>query len=556
MDTENYKKKPDYGTGQEKNDNYGTGQEKHDDYGTVQQKHDDYDMGKHKNDDDACELKKFERNNYFYGKLMTVDDFKQEQNYFNGKRHLLNRTVSGGGIICGLEAEVVDGNPKCLVVKVSKGVAIDCCGREIVVSYPKENTLKVPEMESAEKRYGESAEKRYGLYLERKDVPKYQVTAPGSNTCDEICSYSRIEEYYNLVLIPLEQTPIKGAFDKKSYCVKDTVLVEVWNPNQQDDDNIEVNISSQRKSSGINIELERVENTNIFRGAILLDTNGYSTDENKNISLQKLQINEEDIIVLKYDNDILYDSIILTDNTFIFNKTKLVERYYKNELEHCPECGNYKNENYHPILLAVLKLADGSMSINDEETSYSRKIVYNNDLLYDLIEKPRCESGAEGEGGGEKGNCIMFSNIIETNISGLKQDCYTITDPIEIKTKFEPKNPPLVYLGKSISDKYDKKNEWISYNEDFEFDILLQKKYSPNSDKDEQAYQNMYQDKKVIFKPINIKNNSFQIFIAKESDKEYAKGTRTTKDIKNLRVRWWAIYNLEKDDVSYTTDRP
>jgi hypothetical protein len=536
MNIESYKKKDNYGTVQQTDD---------DDYGM--------EKGKGYDDNDACKLKKFERNNFFYGKLMTVDDFKQEQNYFNGKRHLLNRTVSGEGIVCGLGVEVVDGNPKCLVVKVSKGVAIDCCGREIVVSYQKEHTLEVPETESAEKSYGESPEKRYGLYLERKDVPKYQVTAPGSNTCDEICSYSRIKEYYNLVLMPLEKKLVKGAFDKKSYCVKDIVFVEVWNPSRQDDDNIEVNISSQRKSSGINIELERVENTNIFRGKVLLNTNGYATtDENT------LPINEDgDSIVLKYDDDILDDSIILSEKTFISNKKNLVEKYYKNELEYCAECGGNGNENYHSVLLAILKLEDGSMSIDEEETSYCRKIVYNNDLLYDLIEKPRCDSELELR---EKGNCVMFSGIRDIDISGLKQNCYTITEPIpiEIKPKFEPKNPPLVYLGKSISDKYDKKNEWILYNEDFELDMLLHKKYNPNSDKDEQAYHNMYQEKLLIFKPINIKTNEFQIFIAKESDKEYSKGGRTIKEIKNLRLRWWAIYNLELENGDYSniTDRP
>lgn len=524
-----------------------------DDYVTVQQTDVVHGMGKHKDirddDDSDCKLKKFERNKYFYGKLMTVDDFKQEQNYFNGKRYLLNRTVSGEGIVCGLEVEIIDDNPKCLGVKVSKGVAIDCCGKEIVVSYQKEHILEVPGMGSSTESYQEYEEKRYGLYLERKDIPKYLVTAPGSNTCDEICSYSRIEENYNLVLIPLEKKLVKGAFDKKSYCDEDTVLVEVWNPSQEDN-NIEVNISSQRESNGINIELERVENTNIFRGKVVLATNGHSHNENT------LHINEdEDFIVLKYDNDSLDVSVVLSNNTFIFNKAKLVEKYYNNKLEYCAECENHIKENYHPVLLATLRLEDGSMSINEEETSYCRKIVYNNDLLYDLIEKPTCDSKVEQ---GEKGNCIMFSSIFNIDISALKQDCYTITEPIPIKTKFDPKNPPLVYLGKIIPDRNDKKGEWISYNEDFEFDMLLHKKYSPNSDKDEQACHNIYQEKQVIFKPINIKNNEFQIFIAKESSKEYAKGVRTIKEIKNLRLRWWAIYNLdlENDDSSNLTDRP
>lgn len=33
----------------------------------------------------------FERNKYFYGKLLTVDDFETEQRYMNDKRRVLNR---------------------------------------------------------------------------------------------------------------------------------------------------------------------------------------------------------------------------------------------------------------------------------------------------------------------------------------------------------------------------------------------------------------------------------------------------------------------------------
>ena len=37
----------------------------------------------------------FERNRYFYGKLLTVRDFEVEQRYHSGKRALLNRTFLG-----------------------------------------------------------------------------------------------------------------------------------------------------------------------------------------------------------------------------------------------------------------------------------------------------------------------------------------------------------------------------------------------------------------------------------------------------------------------------
>ena len=43
-----------------------------------------------------------ERNRYFYGKMLTARDFETEQRYFNNKRRLLNRTLYGAGVVCGL----------------------------------------------------------------------------------------------------------------------------------------------------------------------------------------------------------------------------------------------------------------------------------------------------------------------------------------------------------------------------------------------------------------------------------------------------------------------
>lgn len=73
------------------------------------------------------------RNRYFYGKLLDVFHFEMEQNYFNDKRQLLNRLISGYGVVCGLNVTLgSDGNS----VVVSPGVAIDKCGREIIVCQP------------------------------------------------------------------------------------------------------------------------------------------------------------------------------------------------------------------------------------------------------------------------------------------------------------------------------------------------------------------------------------------------------------------------------------
>ena len=79
-----------------------------------------------------CQLNRFERNKYFYGKLLSVRDFETEQFYMNGKRHLLNRLIHGSGVVCGLRVEKVENDNQ--AVRITPGVALDSWGREILVA--------------------------------------------------------------------------------------------------------------------------------------------------------------------------------------------------------------------------------------------------------------------------------------------------------------------------------------------------------------------------------------------------------------------------------------
>jgi hypothetical protein len=71
------------------------------------------------------------RNRYFYGKMLDVYHFDLEQTYFNCKRWMLNRLVTGYGVVCGLNVLLCQDKPS---IVVTPGVAIDRCGREIVVA--------------------------------------------------------------------------------------------------------------------------------------------------------------------------------------------------------------------------------------------------------------------------------------------------------------------------------------------------------------------------------------------------------------------------------------
>ena len=76
-----------------------------------------------------------ERIRYFTGRYMSARDFEDEQKYFLSRRYLHNRMLHGWGVVCGLGV-YPDPNPDCAKdhVAIKPGLALDCCGREIVVA--------------------------------------------------------------------------------------------------------------------------------------------------------------------------------------------------------------------------------------------------------------------------------------------------------------------------------------------------------------------------------------------------------------------------------------
>ncbi len=146
------------------------------------------------------QLKAFERNNYFYGKLLTVRDFETEQDYFNEKRHLLNRFVHGAGIVCGLHTEIVDNRG----VRLDPGVAIDGWGREIVVG---REFLKTDIREVTGYPLEREGAKTLYLLLEYDEVSKEPVPAlMNTSSCEDISESNRILENFRLTLT---ETPVR-----------------------------------------------------------------------------------------------------------------------------------------------------------------------------------------------------------------------------------------------------------------------------------------------------------------------------------------------------------
>jgi hypothetical protein len=87
--------------------------------------------------DGSCgDVRPLTRNRYFYGKLMSVDDFTLEQEYVRGKGRRHNLLLHGVGIAWGLEVTVEPGPTTGDQVVVSPGLAIGPTGEELLVCEP------------------------------------------------------------------------------------------------------------------------------------------------------------------------------------------------------------------------------------------------------------------------------------------------------------------------------------------------------------------------------------------------------------------------------------
>ena len=81
-----------------------------------------------------CKETMKDRIDYFTGRHLAARDFRDEQLHHRSHRFLHNRMLHGWGVVCGLEVkEHPQDQCRDRFVQVSPGMAIDCCGREILV---------------------------------------------------------------------------------------------------------------------------------------------------------------------------------------------------------------------------------------------------------------------------------------------------------------------------------------------------------------------------------------------------------------------------------------
>lgn len=136
----------------------------------------------------------FERNKYYFGKLMSVEDFNLEQKYSNDKRRLINLYVLGTGVVAGMYVVRIDER----TISVERGFALDAQGREIVIDAPEIKKLSLIDGFDSCVRSGNDS--YMYLCVEYDEVEKGPVHNVASTAGASGESFNRIQEGYRLYL--------------------------------------------------------------------------------------------------------------------------------------------------------------------------------------------------------------------------------------------------------------------------------------------------------------------------------------------------------------------
>lgn len=166
----------------------------------------------------------FERNRYYYGKLLTEQDFNSEQRYFNDKRRLANRFLHGTGVVAGLRVVAIDEKS----ISLEAGVALDGAGRELVADRPA--VYRLEQIDGFEALAGGGGRDFVYLCMEYDEVETgttHRVTSH-SSLPSENTEYDRCREGYRLYLtdrpLALREDTLDFLFKRRTVLYEDENL--------------------------------------------------------------------------------------------------------------------------------------------------------------------------------------------------------------------------------------------------------------------------------------------------------------------------------------------
>jgi hypothetical protein len=266
--------------------------------------------------------------------------------------------VHGAGIVCGLELTDPEVDNDTLFVNVTAGVALDCCGNEIVVSKPA-NHLRVR---------GTPQEGLNYLYLCYVECVKQPMPAlANASTCEEVCCYNRVQESYE----------IRVSADLPSLANAE-FLGNVVHPHVSGDPAPLLGARIEALQNGLIHATTRTDAAGHYRLAVVAGTydirasaTGYQsvTEANRSVAADNtLSVD----FTLEPTADSPNPATLCQDIT---------QQYYAEHLRVCPQCKDPK------VLLAVVNLpaGGGQPSVDQADTHRYRSIVYSNPMLHDLL---------------------------------------------------------------------------------------------------------------------------------------------------------------------------
>jgi len=133
------------------------------------------------------DLRHFEKNRYFQGKLMSARDMVIDQEYHSTRLETLAKLSIGTGVLSGLDITDFEDQGDQLQVTINSGVAVDPRGRPIVVRNQTTRSVSTPEGSELH------------LFIEHDTEMKDPIPVPGSEPLSEEKSEeSRILEVFSI----------------------------------------------------------------------------------------------------------------------------------------------------------------------------------------------------------------------------------------------------------------------------------------------------------------------------------------------------------------------
>ncbi len=339
----------------------------------------------------------FERNKYFYGKLLNVEDFETEQRYMNDKRRLINRLVHGMGVVCGMNVIRVDE----ATISIEMGLALDFAGREIVIEKP---VLKKLSTIDGFLNYSEEDEANNNLYLyveyqEIEKEPVHSIAARGEANSKE--EYNKYQEGYHLYLS--DQEPDEDFITENLY----KEIVTVYQENGIRIQQITPKYIESEKEFDITIQIEKRGQEKPISFSYRLEFDGVETGKRETAEISFLETDhqsasiytitkrcralpvkgvkgsirvEEKSFSIHFGEKEIHPSVKAENSFFITEKKvkqEFLDQYYKNAMEEV-----VRNTNIQGICLArisVLKAGETYL-IGTVESMPFHQFVYTNPL--------------------------------------------------------------------------------------------------------------------------------------------------------------------------------